>query len=157
MFGSVFVETADVLLAWGGDPIFLAYWLRASGLIDLLASLGRDMVYVGVSAGSMATSVTFIETYLGPCGGSSEVLSSEEMLFGDVRRTVMTAKGAGWVDFAIIPHLDHPDHPDACEPYVAQWAAKLPVPVYAIDDQTAIKVIDQQIEVISEGTWKLYH
>jgi dipeptidase E len=115
------------------------------------------MVYVGVSAGSMATSVTFIETYLGPCGGSSEVLSSEEMLFGDVRRTVMTAKGAGWVDFAIIPHLDHPDHPDACEPYVAQWAAKLPVPVYAIDDQTAIKVIDQQIEVISEGTWKLYH
>lgn len=33
---------------------------------------------------------------------------------------------------------------------------KLPVPVYAIDDQTAIQVKDGNVEVISEGDWKLF-
>jgi dipeptidase E len=150
------VEAADVLLAWGGDPLFLAYWLKQSGLIDLLASLGREMVYVGVSAGSMAASATFAETYQAPRGGNGDSLSSEAILLGDVHRTLITSKGAGWVDFAIIPHFENPDHPDACGPNAEQWAAKLPVPVYAIDDQTAMKVTNQQIEVISEGTWKLF-
>lgn len=150
------VEAADVLLAWGGDPLFLAYWLRQSGLTELLASLGREMVYVGVSAGSMAASATFAETYQAPRGGSGDLLSSEDILFGDVQRTLITAQGAGWVDFAIIPHFENTDHPDACGANAAHWAAKLPVPVYAIDDQTAIKVTGQKIEIISEGTWKLF-
>ena len=37
-----------------------------------------------------------------------------------------------------------------------QWAAKLPVPGYAIDDQTAIRVIDGAVDVVSEGHWKLF-
>ena len=37
-----------------------------------------------------------------------------------------------------------------------QWAASLSVPAYAIDDQTAIKVTDGAVEVISEGHWKLF-
>jgi hypothetical protein len=36
------------------------------------------------------------------------------------------------------------------------WAAGLPVPGYAIDDQTAIKVTDGSVEVVSEGHWKLF-
>jgi hypothetical protein len=32
----------------------------------------------------------------------------------------------------------------------------LPVPGYAIDDQTAIKVTDGAVEVVSEGHWKLF-
>lgn len=154
------VEAADVLLAWGGDPIFLSYWLKQSGLIDLLSSLGRELVYVGVSAGSMAASATFAETYQSPRGGSGDPLFSEDIIFtspqGDVHRTLMTAQGAGWVDFAIIPHFENPGHPDACGPNAERWAAKLPVPVYAIDDQTALKITDQKIEIISEGTWKLF-
>jgi hypothetical protein len=35
-------------------------------------------------------------------------------------------------------------------------AAGVPVPGYAIDDQTAIKVIDGTVEVVSEGHWKLF-
>jgi dipeptidase E len=31
-----------------------------------------------------------------------------------------------------------------------------PVPVYAIDDQTAVKVVDDTVEVVSEGHWKLF-
>ena len=34
-------------------------------------------------------------------------------------------------------------------------AATLPMPSYLIDDQTALKVVDGSIEVISEGNWKL--
>jgi len=40
--------------------------------------------------------------------------------------------------------------------YAEIWAAKLQVPGYAIDDETAIKVTDGKVEVISEGHWKLF-
>ncbi len=63
----------------------------------------------------------------------------------------MTAQGAGLVDFALIPHLDNEEHPDASEANAEKWAAKLPVAVYAIDDQTAIKVSDDTVEVAFRG------
>lgn len=66
----------------------------------------------------------------------------------------ITAQGAGFTDFALIPHANQQDRPDAFFSSAAKWAAKLPVPVYAIDDQTAIKVIGDLVEVISEGQWK---
>ncbi len=75
---------------------------------------------------------------------------------GAISRTFVTAQGAGLVDFAVIPHLDHPDHPDASLANAEQWAARLPVPTYAIDDQTAIKVTDGTVDVISRGHWKLF-
>ena len=37
-----------------------------------------------------------------------------------------------------------------------RWAAAMPVPAYAIDDQTAIQVTDGSVEVVSEGHWKLF-
>jgi hypothetical protein len=62
----------------------------------------------------------------------------------------------GWKALGLIPHLDHEDHPDASLANAKTWAARLPVPVYAIDDQTAIKVTDGTVEVVSEGHWKLF-
>jgi dipeptidase E len=38
----------------------------------------------------------------------------------------------------------------------AQWAGRIPAPTYAIDDQTAIKVTGGNVEVVSEGHWKLF-
>jgi hypothetical protein len=64
--------------------------------------------------------------------------------------------GAGLVDFAVIPHLDHADHPDASLANAARWAARIPAPTYAIDDETAIKVVDGTPQVVSEGSWKLF-
>jgi len=46
------IREADVLLVDGGDATYLCHWMRESGLADLLPSL-REMVWVGVSAGSM--------------------------------------------------------------------------------------------------------
>jgi dipeptidase E len=153
------VQKTDALLVWGGDPLYLSHWMRQSGLASLLPSL-RETVYVGVSAGSMAASATFGETYPDPPRGSGEALTSEDIVFatpqGDISRLLVTAQGVGLVDFALIPHLEHEDHPDASLANAEKWAARLPVPTYAIDDETAIKVVDGTVEVVSEGHWRLF-
>jgi dipeptidase E len=131
------VQETDVLLVGGGDPLYLCHWMRQSGLADLLPSL-RDTVWVGVSGGSLV---------MGPNVG-------EEFIFwnpaaGDDR-------ALGVVDFAMFPHLDHEALPDHSMANAEKWAAKLSVPGYALDDQSAIRVIDGTVEVISEGHWKLF-
>ncbi len=155
------VEEADALLVWGGDVLYLSYWMRQSGLADLLPSLRREMVYVGVSAGSMAVSSILGEACTNPPAGSHNALTSEKVIYptprGEISRTLITAHGAGLVDFALIPHLDNENHPDASAANAEKWAAKIPAAVYAIDDQTAIKVVDDTVEVVSEGHWKLFN
>jgi dipeptidase E len=131
------VQETDVLLVNGGDPMFLCYWMRQSGLADLLPSL-RETVYVGLSAGSMVMTPSIGADFVRwtPPTGGDETL--------------------GLVDFSIFPHLDHEDLPDNSMADAEGWAAGMSVPAYAIDDQTAIKVIDDTVAVISEGHWKLF-
>lgn len=156
------VHQADALLVWGGDPLYIAYWLQASGLMELLLSSGRDMVYVGVSAGAMAAASIICESYSNPPSGrNNNMLTSEDVVFqtpgGEVNRKLITARGAGLVDFAIIPHFENTNHPDAVGDNAALWAEHVSLPVYAIDEQTAIKVADGKVEVISAGKWKLFN
>ena len=154
------VQAADALLVWGGDPLFLADWMRRSGLTALLPTLRPETVYVGVSAGSIAATSTFVETYVEPPRGQSGPLTSQNVVFttpqGDVDRILVTGQGAGLVDFAVIPHLGHEHHLDASLANAEKWAAHIPAPTYAIDDETAIKVVDGVVEVVSEGQWKLF-
>lgn len=132
------VQEADALLVSGGDVWYLCHWMRESGLAELLPSL-RETVYVGVSAGSMVTAPVFGETY------------------DDPERPFVIDRGLGLVDFALLPHLDHERHPESSTPRVERMAAEVPVPTYAIDDQTAIKVSDDgTVEVISEGQWRRF-
>jgi dipeptidase E len=152
------VREADALLVWGGDPVYLAYWMKHSGLADLFPSL-PDTVYVGVSAGSIAMASMFGETYYDPPKCSGERLSSEEIVLagpeGDISMTLVMAKGAGLVDFMVIPHVEYDDDLDVA--YAEKWASRLPVPAYAIDDDTAVQVINGAVEVVSEGRWKLFN
>jgi dipeptidase E len=152
------VREADALLVWGGDPVYLSYWMKHSGLAGLLPSLRPEMVYVGVSAGSIAMASLFGEAYSDPPRCSGERLSSEDLVFarpeGEITMTLVMAEGAGLVDFTIIPHVEYDDHHDVAN--AEKWAGRLPVPTYAIDDDTAIKVIDGTVEVVSEGHWKLF-
>ena len=154
------VRDADALLVWGGDPLFLANWMRRSGLTDLLPTLRAEAVYVGVSAGSMAATSTFVETYHEPPRASDGRLKSEDVVFptsqGDLDRILVTGQGAGLVDFAVIPHLEHPDHLDASFANAERWAARIPASTYAIDDDTAISVVDGTVRVVSEGQWRLF-
>ena len=131
------VQATDVLLVGGGDPLYLCHWMRQSGLADLLPSLRA--VYVGVSAGSMAMT---------PRIGVDDELLWKPPAGGD--------EALGFVDFGVFPHLDHKDMPEHAMAHAEKWAAGLSVQAYAIDDQTAIRVIDDDVEVISEGHWKLF-
>lgn len=131
------VREADALLVHGGDVLYLSRWMRESGLAALLPSL-RETVYVGVSAGSMVTAPVFGETY------------------DDPDTPFVIDKGLGLVDFALLPHLDHEDHPESATARVESMAAKLPVPLYGIDDETALKVVGNSVEVVSEGHWQLF-
>ena len=131
------VQEADALLVFGGDVHYLCRWMQESGLADLLPSL-RDTVYVGISAGSMVTAPIFGETYDEP------------------EKPFVIEKGIGLVDFALIPHMHNPKFPESTSAKVVKMAAEVPFPTYGIDDQTAIKVNDGVVEVISEGHWKLF-
>lgn len=128
------VRGTDVLLVNGGDPMYLCHWLRESGLAELLPSL--DAVWVGLSAGSMVMSPRVGQDFVNwpVAGGADETL--------------------GLVAFAIFPHLDHPELPENTTADAERWAAKMPLPSYAIDDETAIKVVDGAVEVVSEGHWR---
>jgi dipeptidase E len=131
------VRQTDVLLVSGGDALYLAHWMRQSGLADLLPSL-HDTLWVGLSAGSMVMAPRIGEDFVGwkpPTGGD---------------RTL------GLVDFSIFPHLDHPSLPENRMADAERWAAGLATAAYAIDDETAIKVVDGAVEVVSEGHWKLF-
>ncbi len=154
------VEEADALLVWGGDPLFLSHWFRASGLAALLPSLRPEQVYVGTSAGAMCASAVFGEAYTNPPRHPGEALTREDIVLGAgpdaVRRTFVTARGLGLVDFALIPHLGSAGHEDASEANAEAWAARIPAPVYAIDDQTGLQVIDGEVEPVSEGKWRFF-
>ncbi len=131
------VQETDVLLVNGGDPLYLCYWMRQSGLADLLPSLLKT-VWVGLSAGSMVMAPSIGENFVGwkpPTGGD---------------RTL------GLVDFAMFPHLDNEMLPDNSMANAERWAAGMRVPGYAIDDETAIQVIDGAVTVVSEGHWKRF-
>ncbi len=130
------VQEIDVLLVSGGDALYLSYWMKQSGLAELLPSL--KAVYIGMSAGSMVMAPTVGEYFIGwtPPDDSDEAL--------------------GLVEFSIFPHLNHESLPGNTLKAAEKWAASLKGPGYAMDDQTAIKVIDDTAEVISEGYWKLF-
>lgn len=133
------VRDADVLLASGGDALYLAHWMRQSGLADLLGSLD-DTVWVGLSAGSMVMTPRIGRPFMGwqPPEGDDLTL--------------------GVVDFSIYPHLDHPMLSSNTMANAETWAAQLDCPAYAIDDATAIRVVDGpagvQVDVVSEGHWR---
>ncbi|HEX2914163.1 MAG TPA: Type 1 glutamine amidotransferase-like domain-containing protein [Chloroflexia bacterium] len=134
------VEETDVLLVNGGDPLYLCYWMRQSGLADLLPSLRA--VYVGLSAGSMVMTPRIGEYFVGWTPSSDTASDDDETL--------------GLVDFSIFPHLDHEMLPSNSMADAERWAAEMRVPAYAIDDQTAIQVVDGAVKVVSEGNWKRF-
>ena len=128
------VREADVLLVDGGDATYLCHWMRASGLLDFLPE-APDLVWVGVSAGSMVLTPRIGRQFASWPGADDDVT-------------------LGLVDFSIFPHLDlfatnTMEHAEA-------WAAEIGGPAYALDEQSAIVVDGDSIEVVSEGRWRRF-
>jgi dipeptidase E len=131
------VREADVLLVDGGDAAYLCHWMHQSGLASLLPSL-PETVWVGVSAGSMVMTPRIGDDFVNwkpPTGGDTTL---------------------GIVDFSIFPHLGHELMPENTMDAAERWAADLGGPAYAIDDETAIRVIDGTVDVVSEGQWRRF-
>jgi len=131
------LRETDVLLVAGGDALYLHHWMRESGLADLLPSL-RDTVWVGLSAGSMVMTPRIGEDFVGwrpPTGDDSAL---------------------GVVDFSICPHLAPDGMPGNSMAAAERWAARIAGPAYAMDDQTAIMVVDGAVEVVTEGQWRYF-
>ncbi len=127
------LKAADVLLVNGGDPLYLSYWMEKSGFSTVLPKL--DIVYVGLSAGSMIMAPKIGVEFIGwqqPSGDDQTL---------------------GIVDFAIFPHLNNEMLKENTIENAEKWAKSIGIPAYAIDDQTGIKVTESGVEIISEGTW----
>lgn len=131
------VRETDVLLVAGGDALYLGHWMRQSGLADLIPSL-RETVWVGLSAGSMVMTPRIGEDFVQwrPPSGDDSTL--------------------GVVDFSICPHLAPDGMPGNSMAEAEQWAAGISGPAYAIDDETAIAVVDGTVEVVTEGQWRFF-
>jgi dipeptidase E len=126
-------EETDVLLASGGDALYLCHWMRQSGLADLLPSLD-ETVWVGLSAGSMVMTPRIGDDFVGwkpPAGG-------------DERSESSTSRSSRiWITRPAAEH--HGQR--------RTMGGRHRGPAYAIDDQTAITVVDGTVDVVSEGQW----
>jgi len=140
------LEESDALLVWGGNVMYLRYWMRQSGLAELLPTL-ENLVYVGVSAGSIVMTPF-------NCDAESNLRFAPE----DSEMALGSELGLGFVDFTMWVHVDNPNpiFEEHTMANVEKWAREIPVPTYAIDDQTAIKVDNGIVDVVSEGHWKLF-
>jgi dipeptidase E len=141
------LNETDALLVWGGDVLYLGHWMRQSGLADLFPSLEK-LVYVGVSAGSIVMT---------PYNCDAEF--DRQFIPSGIDMAIEGDEALGVVDFTMWVHVDNPDpmFEEHSMANVEKWAAGVPVPTYAIDDATAIKVSGGTVEVISEGNWELFN
>ena len=139
------LENADVLIFSGGVTEHLVYCVKESGLKELLPELLKTKVYVGISAGSIMMSSTLI------MGGTRKSVRYKK----DFNRE--EKEGLGIIDFYVRPHLNSPTSPDARKGIIEENAKKVQGVVYALDDQMAIKVVDNKIEVIGEGDYLVFN
>lgn len=136
------LNEADVLMFGGGNTFHLIYWIRKSGLEELLPRLLKKRVYVGVSAGSMVTSRRIL-------------LSESKKLYYEDLKGYQDERGLDFVSFQIRPHLNNSYFPNVKEEILKEQAKKIPEQIYALDDEMAIKVSDKNVEVIGQGEYLL--
>ncbi len=139
------LDSADVILIGGGNTFHLRYWIKKSGLEELLPKYLESKVYVGISAGSIVT-------------GKNIFLTQAKKLYypelkGDEDETLL-----GIVDFSIRPHFNNKPHfPQVNAQTIGEYAKKLPETIYALDDDSAIKYVDGKVEIISEGDYLIFN
>jgi dipeptidase E len=138
------LSNADIFVVGGGNTSYLMGQIKKSGLAEALPELLKSRVYVGISAASMVMAPKLKEKEM-------QRLYEEPIVDDD------TNEGLGLVDFLVVPHMNSPYFPRAAE-LIDEIAKEITdVTLYAIDDQTAVKVIDDNVEVVSEGKWKKYN
>ncbi|MBI4087097.1 Type 1 glutamine amidotransferase-like domain-containing protein [Candidatus Kaiserbacteria bacterium] len=137
------LKNADIIMVGGGNTSYLMGQIKKSGLGTLLPDLLETRIYVGISAGSMVTAPKLQEKEM-------------QMLYNEPIFDDETNEGLGFVDFLVVPHMNSPHFPRVAE-QIDEVAKDTDVPFYALDDQSAVKVTDGNVEVVSEGKWKRFN
>ena len=132
------IEKADVLFFEGGNTYFLMEWLNKSGLAKMLPELLKNKVYVGVSAGSMVVSKDL-------------ALDISQKIYEEDLDKDYEMAGLNYVDFYFLPHLNSAYFTKAREDVIKNTVKKIREKIYVMDDESALKIIDNKIEVVSEG------
>lgn len=137
------LEKSDVIMVGGGNTSYLMSQINKSGLAAALPGLLKTRVYIGISAGSMVVAPKLKEKEM-------------QRLYEEPIVDDNTNVGLGLVDFLVVPHMNSPYFPRAAE-LIDEVAQDIEIPLYAIDDQTAVTVVDDKVEVVTEGKWKRYN
>jgi dipeptidase E len=134
------LESSDVLYFEGGSTHYLMDWINKSGLVDLLEGLLKTRIYVGSSAGSCVTNKD-VGQEIGKLLYDEDITNKENV------------PTLNFVDFYFLPHFDSQWFPKLKEENIREAIKGTAEKIYALDDQSALKVVDGKVEVISEGKY----
>jgi dipeptidase E len=147
------LEPCDVIFVGGGNTFYLSYCMQKSGLFAAIPELLKTKVYAGISAGSMIASQSIAL--------ASQALKNPQAFYDEQYDDLgPKGKSAGQalklVDFIFRPHFNAPKFPLVNEEFMEKRAKEFTETIYALDDDSALKIVDDEITVISEGEWKLF-
>lgn len=131
------VEAADLICFGGGNEQYLAKAMRDCGLANMLPELLKTKVYMGISAGSMVMGQFLPHDLM-------KIVYPEEA-FEEL------AKPFCYVDFIFIPHLNSDYFQHVRKGNLESLKGQYTHPLYACDDETAIKIVDGKIDIVGEG------
>lgn len=139
------IEAVDVLFFCGGNSPHLMRWIIESGFQELVPKLLETKVWVGISAGAMVTSPTLA------------LSSKDKQLYYEAEFGFKSEHALGLVDFYIRPHFNSPHFPQVTEERISEIAKEVLETIYALDDMSAVKVVDGKAEVVSEGEYLVFN
>jgi dipeptidase E len=144
------LEGMDAIFVGGGNTFYLSYWMQQKGLFELLPELLKTKVYAGISAGSIIAGANIRI--------ASQALSRLESLNDDDYDLLgpegeSSVKTLKFVDFAFRPHLNSPHFPMVTREKLEQKIMHFDVPIYTLDDNSALKISNGKIDIVSEGEY----
>lgn len=131
------MKAVDLICFGGGNEQYLAKVIRESGIDKVLPELLKTRVYTGISAGSMVVGQFLSHDLM-------KVVYPEEV-FEELSESL------AYVDCLFIPHLNSDYFTQVRKGVLEKHKADFNFPLYACDDDSALKIVDGNIEVVSEG------
>jgi len=148
------ISPMDAVFVGGGSSFYLSYWMDKSGMIHILKDFMKDKVYAGISAGSMVAGASLL-----PSDALEDLQAFRDDHYYDNSgrdesyKDQSSYKTLNYVNIVFRPHFNSPTFPKVRKEVLEQVVDKLPAPLYALDDESALKVVNGNIEVITEGDW----
>jgi dipeptidase E len=135
---------ADVIYGGGGNRYHLARSIAGNGLADGFRQALEDRVYVGISGGSMIFSRALDEH-------AADIFEDDHLR---VLGATTMQPPFGFFDWYLQPHLYSTAFPDWDDAWAERVAARADFPIYFIDDDSAVRVDGDAVNVVGEGRWR---